>query len=120
MGQFLRALKNGSRDQKAARYFNPGAFAPPASNNAFGTLRRNALNGPSTWGANLALLKKVRLTEHHHQFERLWQDTDEIRKSRDPVGGAIYILKLQGDCYDLLRFGDDTFQVIPTLETFGV
>ena len=48
---------------RAARYFGSGAFTPPASHNVFGTLRRNALNGPSTWGANLALLKRVKLTE---------------------------------------------------------
>jgi len=56
----------GSRDQKTAGYFDPSAFALPASRIAFGTLKRNALVGPATWNTNLALLRTVNLTEHLH------------------------------------------------------
>jgi len=54
---------SGSRDQQMARYFDTTAFANPASRTVFGTLPRNALWGPLTWSSNLALLKKIQLTE---------------------------------------------------------
>jgi outer membrane receptor protein involved in Fe transport len=54
---------SGSRDQKAADYFNRSAFAAPDSHNAFGNLSRNALLGPLTWGADLAILKRFQITE---------------------------------------------------------
>jgi hypothetical protein len=54
---------SGSRDQKAAQYFSPGAFASPAVHNTFGTLPRNALVGPLTWNADLAILKRFQITE---------------------------------------------------------
>jgi outer membrane receptor protein involved in Fe transport len=56
----------GSRDQKAAQYFDKTAFAAPASRTVFGTLPRNAIIGPATWNSNLSLLKKVQLTERKY------------------------------------------------------
>jgi hypothetical protein len=54
---------SGSRDQKAARYFDTSAVAAPASRTVFGSLPRNALLGPSTWNTNLLLLKKFHINE---------------------------------------------------------
>jgi hypothetical protein len=54
---------SGSRDTKSASYFDKTAFVSPASRTVFGTLPRNALKGPLTWGSSLALLKKVHFTE---------------------------------------------------------
>lgn len=48
-------------------YFNTAAFAPPTVGADLldnpNVLRRNALLGPSTWGANLGLRKRFRITE---------------------------------------------------------
>jgi outer membrane receptor protein involved in Fe transport len=56
----------GSKDQRQARFFDTTVFVNPASRTAFGTLPRNALLGPRTWGSNLSLLKKVQITEHRY------------------------------------------------------
>ncbi len=53
----------GSRDQRMTRYFDTTAFVNPASRTIFGTLPRNSLWGPATWGSNLALLKRIRVNE---------------------------------------------------------
>jgi len=54
---------NGS----STAYFNLAAFAPPTTGADLldnpNVLRRNALLGPSTWGANLGLRKRFRITE---------------------------------------------------------
>jgi outer membrane receptor protein involved in Fe transport len=57
---------DGSRDQKAAQYFDKSSFAPPASRNVFGTLPRNAIVGPLTWNTNLSLLKKIQIGERNY------------------------------------------------------
>jgi hypothetical protein len=57
---------SGSRDVKSAQYFDKTSFANPASRAVFGTLPRNALIGPLTWGSNLSLLKKVQFNERLH------------------------------------------------------
>ena len=48
-------------------FFNADAFAPPPVGADLldnpDTVRRNALTGPSTWGANLGLRKNFRITE---------------------------------------------------------
>jgi outer membrane receptor protein involved in Fe transport len=53
----------GSKDERMGRHFDTSAFAPPASRTVFGTLPRNALVGPTTWDSDLALMKRVYITE---------------------------------------------------------
>jgi hypothetical protein len=60
------AYTGGSKDQRQARFFDTTVFANPASRTVFGTLPRNALVGPRTWGSNLSLLKKVQIDEHRY------------------------------------------------------
>ncbi len=57
------AYTGGSRDQQMNRYFDTSVFAQPATHTVFGNLARNSLLGPTTWGTNLALLKRVKLGE---------------------------------------------------------
>jgi hypothetical protein len=54
---------SGSKDARAARFFDPAAFAAPAIHNTFGNLRRNALYGPGWWNADVALVKSWHVTE---------------------------------------------------------
>lgn len=57
---------SGSRDQQMAQYFDKTSFANPGSRTVFGTLPRNAIVGPSTWGSNLSLLKKIQISERRY------------------------------------------------------
>ncbi|HYP06612.1 MAG TPA: TonB-dependent receptor, partial [Bryobacteraceae bacterium] len=50
--------------QTGINYLNPAGFAPPAPG-TFGNAGRNALIGPSTWNADLSMLKNFRITEGH-------------------------------------------------------
>ncbi|MBA2705213.1 MAG: carboxypeptidase regulatory-like domain-containing protein [Blastocatellia bacterium] len=71
-GNYLsyRPLSNGSVSPyggAGGAFFNPGAFAVPTVGADLldnpNVIRRNALTGPSTWGANLGIRKKFRITE---------------------------------------------------------
>lgn len=53
----------GSKDARAARFFDPAVFALPGTRNTFGNLPRNALWGPGSWNVDAALLKNFRVTE---------------------------------------------------------
>jgi len=57
---------SGSKDARMASYFDKTSFAAPSSRTTFGTLRRNALRGPGSWGADCALAKSFHFTESRY------------------------------------------------------
>ncbi|MBL8232566.1 MAG: TonB-dependent receptor [Bryobacterales bacterium] len=53
----------GSKDQRAASFFDRSAFTLPAIRNTFGSLSRNALFGPGQWNTTAALVKSFPVRE---------------------------------------------------------
>ena len=53
----------GSKDERAAKYFDTSAFATPSIHNTFGNLGRNALWAPGSWNTDLSLAKVWRVWE---------------------------------------------------------
>ena len=50
------------------QWISPSAFARPASHDAFGNLKRNAVFGPGWWNVDAALLKNFHLTQSKDRY----------------------------------------------------
>jgi hypothetical protein len=50
------------------QWVSPNAFARPASHDAFGNLKRNAVFGPGNWNVNAALLKNFRVSDSGRSY----------------------------------------------------
>lgn len=53
----------GELDETNERYFDSTAFARPTNRAVFGTLGRNAIWGPGSWGTTFAMIKNVQIAE---------------------------------------------------------
>jgi hypothetical protein len=56
----------GTDDERMRQFFDPSAFARPATRNTFGSARRHAMFGPGAWSTNLAMLKRFSLREQSY------------------------------------------------------
>jgi len=54
---------SGSKDQRAAQYFDKTVFVAPATRNMYSTSGRNLIWGPGTWNSDASMMKSFQVTE---------------------------------------------------------
>lgn len=89
----LRANVTGEPIDAGSGYFNPAAFAVPASG-TFGTAGRNIIIGPGMWTANLSLARSINLHSERRRLEIRFDSTNVLNHV-NPTGLITVVNSIQ-------------------------